>query len=91
MHRSRRSSLTGLAHHIAMRIQEISKPYLDRGEDPPKQRMADEFKRMCAASSERLPTPLSTLEIQLLATKFVPSSITQMARRNQRQQEGLQK
>jgi hypothetical protein len=87
MHRSRRSSLTGVAHHIAMRIQEISEPFISRREEPPKQRLADEFKRICKPSSERLATPLSGLEVQMLADKFVPKSIVQKRRMHQRRLE----
>jgi hypothetical protein len=73
-----------------MRFQEISRPYTDRGEEPAKERLADEFKRMCAAASERLATPLSSSEVQLLVTKYVPRSVDQMKRRHQHQQKGTE-
>lgn len=84
MHRSRRSSLTGVAHRIAMRLQEVSKPFAERGERAPREMSAREFKTICAEYEDMHSGPLSTSEIQMLAEKFVPRAVGQMARRNQR-------
>jgi hypothetical protein len=84
MHRSRRNSLTGVAHRIAMRLQEISKAFIDRGEEAPMDILAREFQTACAEYAELRGGPLTTLEMELLAKKFVPRAIGQIERRNQR-------
>jgi hypothetical protein len=90
MHRSRRSSLTGVAHHIAFQIREISKPFADRGEEVPRDLLAREFQDICRDYKPR-GGALTTEEIAIVAEKWVPRALRQIDQREQRQKEGLRK
>lgn len=82
--RKRRNSLTGVAHRIAMRLHEVSKPFIDRGESTPPEVLAHEFRAVCEEFEDMHGSPLSTAEMQTLASRLVPKAIGQITKRIQR-------
>jgi hypothetical protein len=83
MSRARRSSLTGVAHHIAFRIREAAKPYADRGEEAPRDLLAAVFRKVCDEHEPRRGGPLTTEEMQVIAEKWVPRALRQLDQREQ--------
>jgi hypothetical protein len=81
----RRSTLTGIAHKIAMRFGEISKLYIERGESTPPEILAHEFDTICAEYEDMHDGALSTADMQTLALHFVPRAIDRMTKRMQAQ------
>lgn len=91
VHRRRRSSLTGVAYRIAMRIREISQPYLDRGEEVPRDVLAKEFHDVCDEYTNLRGGELSTEEMKAIAEKHIPKALRQIEQREQLRKEGLLK
>jgi hypothetical protein len=89
MLRSRRSSLTGIAYHIAMRIREVAKPFTERDEEVPRDLLAGVFKKVCDEFVPHHGGQLTTDEMKIVAEKWVPRAIAQMDRREQTK-EGFQ-
>ena len=85
---ARRNSLTGIAHRVALRIREISKPYTDRDEEVPRDLLVGTFLKICEEHSPRHGGPLSTEEMQVIAEKWVPRALRQIDQREQRRMKG---
>jgi hypothetical protein len=81
---ARRNSLTGVAHLIAMKLHLISKRFIERGEETPRDLLAHEFGTICAEYADIHGGPLTTEETRLLASKWVPRAIDRMTKRIQR-------
>ena len=81
MPRSRRSTLTGIAFHIAHRIRDISRPYIERDEAVPRDLLVREFQDLCRNYKPR-GGPLSTYEMQIIAEKWVPKALRQIDKRD---------
>jgi hypothetical protein len=79
-----RNSLTAVAHHIAMRFRDISLPFIERGEETPRDLLAHEFGTICAEYEDMHGGPLTTAEMELLANKFVPKAIDSLTKRIQK-------
>jgi hypothetical protein len=67
----RATSLNGLAKVIARRLQAIRDIAAEKGEEPPAGEIARQFQTMCERAT-LYSGPISTAEMQLLATKLVP-------------------
>jgi hypothetical protein len=79
--RNRRNVLKAVAYRVALRLHEVSKPFIDRGEETPPMLLEHEFRTVCDQFDGR---PLTTGEIELLAIKLVPKAIDQITKRIQR-------
>jgi hypothetical protein len=81
--------MTGLAFHIAHRIRDISRPYIERDEPVPRGMLDREFQDLCRVYKPR-GGALTEEEIRIVAEKWLPRAIRQLDRREQRGKEGLQ-
>ena len=78
----RRDTLTGVAHTIAMRFGEVSEPYINRGQETPREILAHEFGKICEEFEYQYGgKPLTTSEMELLANRLVPKAIDKITRR----------
>jgi hypothetical protein len=73
-HNRRRTSLNGLAFVLAQTLNDVSKPYLDRDQDPPAWVLERTFQDVCATSHLR-GGPLNADELTMLAVTLVPQAI----------------
>jgi hypothetical protein len=80
----RRNTFTGIAGRISKRFNEVSQPYLDRGEPVPADLLDREFKKMCRDYEIRHGITLNASDRAIILEKYVPRSANQWARRNQR-------
>jgi hypothetical protein len=69
----RSMSLNGLAKVIARRLQAIRDIAAEKGEQPPAGEISRQFQTMCEWAT-LYGGPISTAEVQLLATKLVPEA-----------------
>ena len=77
----RRNALKAVAYVAALRLHEVSKPYIDRGEETPREILAHEFGTVCATYDRTHDAKLTKAEMEKIAFKLMPKAIDTITRR----------
>jgi hypothetical protein len=78
--RLRSKGLIARAHAIAIRLHQISEPYLNRDEAVPIDLLVAAFEQEIDNTDQLRGGPLTSLEIPLLATTLVPNALAEIRR-----------
>jgi hypothetical protein len=81
MAQSRSQTLRAIAHRIAVRSIEASRPYFEKGGTVPKEILAHEFATVCASCTNLRGGPLTEFEMQQLLVTLVPAAVAKLDRR----------